>query len=73
MLLPRLAEWLQASDLLFLSPRLIVRIFVISDVSTFFIQASGGGMSAMGGSTANVGEKVSDTLGGVFLPLLLRA
>jgi hypothetical protein len=33
-------------------------VFVISDVSTFLIQAAGGGMSATGGSMASTGEKV---------------
>jgi hypothetical protein len=58
MLLPRLANWLSSPDLLLLRPTIIVKVFVISDVSTFLIQAAGGGMSATGGSMAATGEKV---------------
>ena len=58
MLLPRLANWLAAPELLLLKPSIIVRVFVISDVSTFLIQAAGGGMSAMSGSMAKAGDKV---------------
>lgn len=46
MIIPRLASHLGAEDCLFLSSRKIVRIFVWSDGITFFLQASGGGLTA---------------------------
>lgn len=46
-ILPRLATWLDAEDCLFLKSRIIVRLFVWSDVTTFLLQASGGGLTAM--------------------------
>ncbi|BEI82856.1 hypothetical protein CcaverHIS002_0307240 [Cutaneotrichosporon cavernicola] len=57
-LLPRLATWLDAEDCLFLSSRLIARIFIGSDICTFLIQAAGGGMTAME-SMASTGEKIA--------------
>ncbi|GMK56862.1 hypothetical protein CspeluHIS016_0307020 [Cutaneotrichosporon spelunceum] len=57
-LLPRLATWLDAEDCLFLSSRLIARIFIGSDICTFLIQAAGGGMTAMV-SMASTGEKIA--------------
>ena len=60
MLLPRLADHLGATDCLFLPPRLIARIFVISDIITFFVQAAGGGLSSSKNTkTVNVATKVS--------------
>ncbi|TXT07725.1 uncharacterized protein COLE_04649 [Cutaneotrichosporon oleaginosum] len=55
-LLPRLASWLDAEDCLFLSARLVARIFIGSDICTFLIQAAGGGMTAIE-SMASIGEK----------------
>lgn len=46
-ILPRLATWLDAEDCLFLKSRIIVRLFVWSDVITFLLQSSGGGMTAV--------------------------
>ncbi|EJD44764.1 RTA1-domain-containing protein [Auricularia subglabra TFB-10046 SS5] len=45
-LLGRLAHWLRASDHLLVRPERITRVFVLSDLSTFLIQATGGGISA---------------------------
>lgn len=58
-ILPRLASWLEAEDCLFLKSRIIVRLFVWSDVITFFLQASGGGMTAGSESMADIGHWVS--------------
>jgi len=58
-ILPRLASWLDAEDCLFLKSRIIVRLFVWSDVITFFLQASGGGMTAGSESMADIGHWVS--------------
>jgi hypothetical protein len=58
--LPRLATWLDAEDCLFLKSRIIVRVFVWSDVITFWLQGSGGGMTAVQSSTiSNIGYYVS--------------
>lgn len=61
-ILPRLASWLDAEDCLFLKSRIIVRLFVWSDVITFFLQASGGGMTAGSESMADIGHWVSSTI-----------
>ena len=45
-------------DALFLSPSKIVRLFVWSDVSTFLLQAAGGGIS-VNAKSANLGKDVS--------------
>jgi hypothetical protein len=60
-LLPRIAALIEAEDCLFLSSRKIVRIFVWSDVTTFFLQAAGGGMTAIQGNKTmqDVGKWVS--------------
>lgn len=39
-------------------PRIVGRLFVWSDVITFIIQAAGGGLQAVGNSTADVGDKI---------------
>jgi hypothetical protein len=58
-ILPRLASWLEAEDCLFLKSRVIVRLFVWSDVITFFLQASGGGLTAAGSKNMqNIGHWV---------------
>ncbi|KAJ9107644.1 hypothetical protein QFC21_001104 [Naganishia friedmannii] len=57
-ILPRLATHLDEERCLFIKSRIIVRLFVWSDVITFIFQAAGGGMAAVGGSIASVGEKV---------------
>ncbi|KAL7422004.1 Lipid-translocating exporter-like protein rta1 [Cryptotrichosporon argae] len=46
-ILPRLATWLEADDCLILRPRLIARIFLISDGITFVVQLAGSGLSAV--------------------------
>ncbi|KAJ7775943.1 hypothetical protein DFH07DRAFT_731967 [Mycena maculata] len=40
-------------------PRYIVRLFVGSDISTFLLQRWGGGLTAIGGSVGNIGDKIS--------------
>ncbi|WRT63495.1 uncharacterized protein IL334_000400 [Kwoniella shivajii] len=45
-ILPRLVAWLDAEEQLFIRPSRVVRIFVWSDVFTFWLQAGGGGLSA---------------------------
>lgn len=58
-ILPRLATWLDAEDCLFLKSRIIVRLFVWSDAITFFLQASGGGLTAMqDAKMSNIGHWV---------------
>lgn len=65
MLLKRLAISLGdqvAQDTLLISPRRLAKIFVISDCVTFFLQASGGGLSSAASknpSMANIGDKVT--------------
>ncbi|QRW22382.1 RTA1-like protein [Rhizoctonia solani] len=59
MLLGRLAIHLDATDFLLIRPNILTKVFVISDVLTFFMQAAGGGMTA--GDDANmrnIGGKV---------------
>jgi hypothetical protein len=61
-ILPRLATWLDSEDCLFLPSRIIVRLFVWSDVITFWLQGGGGGLTASQSSTmANIGYYVSDS------------
>jgi hypothetical protein len=60
-ILPRLATWLDSEDCLFLPSRIIVRLFVWSDVITFWLQGGGGGLTAAQNSTmANIGYYVSN-------------
>lgn len=56
-----------ATDCLILPARRLVKLFVISDISTFLIQAAGGGMSAIA-SIEKVGEKIA--LAGLILQLV---
>ncbi|KAI5449232.1 hypothetical protein NCC49_005211 [Naganishia albida] len=58
-ILPRLATHLGEERCLFIKSRIIVRLFVWSDVVTFLFQAAGGGMASAGGSIATTGEKIS--------------
>jgi hypothetical protein len=58
-ILPRLATHLGEERCLFIKSRIIVRLFVWSDVVTFLFQAAGGGMASAGGSIASTGETVS--------------
>lgn len=58
MILPRLATWLDAEDCLFFKSRLVVRIFVWSDVVTFLLQMAGSGMTAVQSNIANIGHYV---------------
>lgn len=46
MLLSRLAFHLNAVEYLIVSPRWLTKIFVTSDILTFFVQATGGGLTA---------------------------
>jgi hypothetical protein len=59
MLLTRLARALNAESALLIRASLVVKIFVWSDVGTFFLQAAGGGLSSSEGS-ADLGHKVSE-------------
>ncbi|CEL54746.1 Protein RTM1 OS=Saccharomyces cerevisiae GN=RTM1 PE=3 SV=1 [Rhizoctonia solani AG-1 IB] len=69
MLLSRLAYHLDAADLLAINARKLTKIFVISDVVTFWIQATGGGLTAtQNPSTRNLGSKVF--LGGLVAQLI---
>ncbi|KAI0763257.1 RTA1 like protein-domain-containing protein [Irpex lacteus] len=45
-LLGRLARWLRGDSHLLVRPQRITLVFVISDITTFLIQAAGGGISA---------------------------
>lgn len=58
-ILPRLATHLGEERCLFIKSRIIVRLFVWSDIITFLFQAAGGGMASVGGSIASTGETVS--------------
>lgn len=61
MLITRLAASLgqEITDrCLLIRSSLVVKIFVTSDVCVFLLQAAGGGMSAIGGSTAQIGDKI---------------
>ncbi|KAH7323320.1 RTA1 like protein-domain-containing protein [Rhizoctonia solani] len=69
MLLSRLAYHLDAADLLAINARKLTKIFVISDVVTFWIQAGGGGLTASGSDNMrNLGSKVF--LGGLIAQLI---
>ncbi|QRW21046.1 RTA1-like protein [Rhizoctonia solani] len=69
MLLSRLAYHLDAVDLLAINARKLTKIFVISDAVTFWIQATGGGLTAtQNPSTRNLGSKVF--LGGLVAQLI---
>ncbi|KAJ7108401.1 RTA1 like protein-domain-containing protein [Mycena crocata] len=72
MLLARLAATFDeevSKSCLLIRPSRIVRIFVWSDAITFFLQASGGGLTATKNiSTANIGNKI--TMIGLSLQLL---
>ncbi|GAA5825307.1 hypothetical protein JCM5353_005613 [Sporobolomyces roseus] len=57
-LLTRLAQALDANSALFIRASLIVTIFVGADVFTFFLQASGGGLSATEGN-ADIGHTIA--------------
>lgn len=50
-----------SSTCLFLPARRVVRLFIWSDVTTFLIQAAGGGMSAMK-ALATTGQRVREVL-----------
>ncbi|KDN39359.1 hypothetical protein RSAG8_08876, partial [Rhizoctonia solani AG-8 WAC10335] len=59
MLLGRLAIHLNAAEYLLIRPNILTKVFVISDVFTFLMQAAGGGMTA--GDNANmrnIGSKI---------------
>lgn len=59
MLLSRLAYHLSAEELLMIRPTRLTKLFVASDVITFFIQAGGGGLQAgKTESMASLGKKV---------------
>ncbi|GHJ90211.1 hypothetical protein NliqN6_6613 [Naganishia liquefaciens] len=58
-ILPRLATHLGEERCLFIKSRIIVRLFVWSDIVTFLFQAAGGGMASAGGSIASTGETIS--------------
>ncbi|OCF59801.1 hypothetical protein L486_02474 [Kwoniella mangroviensis CBS 10435] len=45
-ILPRLAKWLDAEDELFMRASKVTKIFIWSDVFTFWLQGAGGGLSA---------------------------
>ncbi|CAE7091199.1 unnamed protein product [Rhizoctonia solani] len=69
MLLSRLAYHLDAVDLLAVNARKLTKYFVISDVVTFWVQASGGGLTAVDNpNMRNVGSKVF--LGGLVAQLI---
>lgn len=59
-LLAHLASYLKTPDFLLISPKAIAKVFIWSDVSTFLIQAAGGGISiSTNVSTALAGAHVS--------------
>ncbi|KAG8683083.1 hypothetical protein FRC11_013993, partial [Ceratobasidium sp. 423] len=69
MLLSRLAYHLDAVDLLAINARRLTKIFVISDVVTFWVQAGGGGLTAsQDDNMRNIGSKVF--LGGLIAQLI---
>ncbi|KAL0948425.1 hypothetical protein HGRIS_011004 [Hohenbuehelia grisea] len=70
-LLGRLARFVECDEALLIAPQYITRIFVISDISTFLIQAAGGGASASASSNGGSvipGARIS--LVGVILQLV---
>ncbi|KIY49756.1 RTA1 like protein, partial [Fistulina hepatica ATCC 64428] len=60
-ILPRLAKWLSAEGFLFINPAKVVKIFVWSDCLTFFLQSSGGGLTAVKNSKSipKLGSKIA--------------
>ncbi|KAB5590286.1 Ran-binding protein 6 [Ceratobasidium theobromae] len=69
MLLSRLAFHLNATEHLAISPRRLTKIFVTSDIITFWIQASGGGLTAGDNiKMRDVGRKLF--LGGLIAQLI---
>lgn len=56
-----------ANDALFIAPRKIVKLFIASDVSTFLLQAAGGGLSVQP-SAATIGKDIA--LIGLVLQLI---
>ncbi|KAJ6596360.1 RTA1 like protein-domain-containing protein [Mycena vulgaris] len=71
MLLVRLSSTLDETTrrrCLPIRPTRIVKLFVGSDITTFVLQGCGGGLTAIGGSIANVGDKIS--MFGLSLQLL---
>lgn len=68
-LLSHLARHLDSGDLLIVRPSRLATIFVTSDITTFFIQAGGGGLSASQNiNTANMGMHIA--LAGLALQLV---
>lgn len=69
MILGRLIRTLRAEHLFFIPVKWVTRIFVIGDVTSFTLQAGGGGIQA-GGTLElyNLGEKI--IVAGLFLQLL---
>lgn len=60
MQLGRIATHLECENLLIIRASWITKIFVTSDVITFLLQGSGGGLQASGNvSSANMGHYVS--------------
>ncbi|KAK7681661.1 hypothetical protein QCA50_015395 [Cerrena zonata] len=57
-LLGRMARWLKCNSYMLVRPERVTLFFVTSDVVTFFVQASGGGLSAAGADKAELGAKV---------------
>jgi len=53
-LLGRISRWLRGDDHLWISPRRITLVFVISDVVTFLIQAAGGSISISNNPTTAI-------------------
>lgn len=69
MLLGRLAIHLNAEEYLLIKPRFLTRVFVTSDVVTFLVQGSGGGLIASDDpSKSKIGDKVF--LGGLIAQLV---
>lgn len=60
-LLGRLSRWLGGNRHMLVSPQRVTLVFVMSDVTTFLIQAAGGGISASAHtdvSKAELGSRV---------------
>jgi len=73
MVLGRLARHLGRGDYLFISPTRVTTLFVLSDVCTFLIQATGGAISTGNSHTAaTLGSNVSSPVFGrsSFLSLI---
>lgn len=59
MLLGRLARQLEKGHFLLVSPQRLTKVFLTSDITTFLIQAAGGGISSSKTqSSANLGSHV---------------